>query len=510
VTELAERSASVGRPALSMRGIWKSFGDVSVLKGVDFEVRAGEIHALVGSNGAGKSTLLKILEGAYSQDEGVVEISGEQGSLENQGGGTRAVSMIFQEFSLIPTLTVAQNIFLTREPRGPLGLIRDKVAERETHSLFARLGLNIDVGRRMSTLPTATWQLTEIAKAIAQNAGVLVMDEPTSSLAKAEAVKLFALMRHLRDQGVAIIFVSHRLDEIFEVCDRITVLRDGKRVRTESISDISMAEVIDDMLGRKLEQMIEWVPRDGVGNSSRVVLSVSGLCAGPRVRDVDLQVKGGEIVGLAGLMGSGRSELVRAIFGIDRPDKGSIAVDEKPLSSFTPRGAMAAGIGLVPEDRRKEGLVLDHSVKENLLLPVLGSVSKAGIVDDRSGGQLAKSYMSKLSIKARSSAQRSALLSGGNQQKIVIAKWLATKPRVLLMDEPTAGVDVGTKSEIVRMVRDFADQGGAVIFISSELPELLAVSDRIIVLRDGSIYQEMQRSQVPDEEHLQRVIQGVK
>ena len=497
-------------PALSMRGIRKSFNGVPVLKGVDFEVQQGEIHALVGSNGAGKSTLLKILDGAYTADAGTVEIDGRpvhaETTTDARGAG---VAMIFQEFSLVPTLSVAENIFLGREPRGWLGFIDDGEANRRARDLFSALNLEVDPSRSVDRLPTAAWQLTEIAKAMSQNARVVVMDEPTSSLARSETVVLFALMRRLKAQGTSIVFVSHRLEEIFEVCDRITVLRDGRRIRTEELSNLTMGDVIDDILGRKVEQTLGWKPRPARAGA-RTLLEVRGLTSGPKLRGIDLQVREGEIVGLAGLMGCGRSELARAIFGIDPIESGEVVVDGQPLGRLTPQRAIAAGIALVPEDRRTEGLVLDHPVRENFLLPIVGRISRAGFIDDAAGQHQAESYVKQLNIVTRSIDQPIGLLSGGNQQKVVIAKWLATKPRILIMDEATAGVDVGTKAEIVEMIRTFADAGNCVIFISSELPELLAVSDRVLILHDGRVKRELDRSEIRHEDDLHHIVQGTR
>jgi len=496
-------------PAVCMRGIVKSFSGVRVLDQVDFEVRGGEIHALVGGNGAGKSTLMKILEGVYSLDEGTVEVEGRpvqfRSSRDARGAG---IAMIFQEFSLIPTLTVAQNVFLTREATGRIGLIDDREAERRTRELFGTMGLDVDPRRSLDQLPTTYRQLTEIAKALSQDARVLIMDEPTSSLARTETVQLFALMQRLKSQGISIVYISHRMEEIFEVADRITVLRDGRTVLTEDLANLTMQKVIDGIIGRKVEQTLEYRDRH-LDSNAEVVLEVRGLVSGSKLRGVDLVLRKGEIVGLAGLMGSGRSELVRAIFGIDRVEAGEIHVRGRPISTAGPRGAVAAGIALIPEDRREQGLVVDHTIRENLLMPLLGRLSRFGLVDDGEGKRVTDSFIERLSIKARSINQPVRMLSGGNQQKVVIAKWLATEPQILIMDEPTAGVDIGTKGEIVVMIRQFADAGNAVIFISSELPELLAVSDRVLVMRDGRVERELTRGEIHAEEDLHHAVQGV-
>jgi ribose transport system ATP-binding protein len=492
-----------------MRRISKSFSGVRVLDGVDFELRRGEIHALVGGNGAGKSTLMKILAGVYRLDEGSFAIDGADVDITSPHDALKAgVGMVFQEFSLVPTLTVAQNVFLTREPHGFGGLIDDRESERKTREIFRTMGVDVDPRRSLEGLPTTYWQLTEIAKALSQEARVLIMDEPTAALAKTETEQLFDLMRRLSAHGISIVFVSHRMEEIFEICDRITVLRDGRIVLTAPTEDLTVQQVINGIVGRKVEQAMECSER-AVDPAEEVLLEVRGLASGPRLRGIDLTLRRGEIVGLAGLMGSGRSEFARALFGIDRIDAGEIFVSGKRLHLRGPQEAIDAGIALIPEDRRAQGLILGHSVRENFVLPLLRQLTRYGFVDDRKGAQLASSFVERLSIRLRSLDQPIPLLSGGNQQKVVIAKWLGTNPQILVMDEPTAGVDVGTKGEIVAMIRALAESGKGVIIISSELPELLAVSDRVLVLRDGRVERELARSEIEAEEQLHRAVQGV-
>jgi len=493
--------------AVTMRGITKSFGGVPVLKEVDFDLRKGEIHALVGANGAGKSTLMKILVGVYTRDGGTYEVDGRQVDFHSVHDAQAAgVGMVFQEFSLVPTLTVAQNVFLTRELRSRGGFIDDRQMERRTRELFATMSVEVDPRRSLDELPTAFWQLTEIAKALAQNARVLIMDEPTSALAKSETVELFALMRRLKDHGISIVYISHRLEEVFEICDRITVLRDGRAVMTEDLAAVTPRLVIDEIVGRKLEHAMEYQERQVGGE---VLLEARGLTTATKLRGIDFQLHEGEVLGLAGLMGSGRTELARALFGIDPVQSGDLLLEGLPIRIPNPRVAIAHGVALIPEDRRVQGLILDHSVRENFLLPLLGRLSRAGFVDDAEGERRTDSFVTRLSIKTRSTKQPIRTLSGGNQQKVVIAKWLGIEPRILIMDEPTAGVDVGTKGEIVSMIRAFADQGNSVIIISSELPELLAVSDRVLILRDGQVERELDRRDIHQEEELHHAIQGV-
>ncbi|MGQ0609289.1 MAG: sugar ABC transporter ATP-binding protein [Chloroflexota bacterium] len=491
--------------AVTMRGITKSFGGVPVLKEVDFDLDAGEIHALAGGNGAGKSTLMKILVGVYNRDGGTYEVEGRQVDFHTvHDAQASGVGMVFQEFSLIPTLSVAQNVFLTREARGVARLIDDREMERRTRELFATMSVEVDPRRPLDELPTAFWQLTEIAKALSQDARVLIMDEPTAALAKAETVELFGLMRRLKERGISIVYISHRMEEVFEVCDRITVLRDGSGVMTEELANVSPRVVIDEIVGRKLEHALEYQERQ-VGDE--VVLEASGLTTSTKLRGVDFKLRRGEVLGLAGLMGSGRTELARALFGIDKLDSGDLLLQGEPIRIANPGEAVAHGVALIPEDRRAQGLILDHAVRENFLLPQIGRLSRAGFVDDAEGDRRTDSFVSRLSIKTRSTRQPIGKLSGGNQQKVVIAKWLGIEPRILIMDEPTAGVDIGTKGEIVSMIRAFADQGNSVIIISSELPELLAVSDRVLILRDGQVERELDRGDITREEELHHAIQ---
>jgi ribose transport system ATP-binding protein len=415
--------------------------------------------------------------------------------------------MIFQEFSLIPTLTVAQNIFLGQEPRTAGGLIDDRESERRAGQLFAQMGEEIDPGARVGDLSTGYWQLTEIAKALAQDARVLIMDEPTSSLTAAETHSLFELVRRLKERGISIIYISHRMDEIFRITDRITVLRDGRHILTENTADVTMNQVIDAIVGKTMERAFAWQERV-VDRSGAPLLEVRHLSSGTRLRDVSFDLYPGEILGLAGLMGSGRTELARTLFGIDRRTGGEIRINGQPVDIRSPEDAIASGISLVPEDRRLQGLVLDHSVKDNLLLPLLERLDQGGLIDDRRGDRLAEETVSTLRVKTPSIATVVRLLSGGNQQKVVIGKWLATEPRILIMDEPTAGVDIQAKTEILGVIRELADRGTGIIVISSELVELLAVSDRLLVLRDGELTREIDRRLIATEEELHRAVQG--
>lgn len=494
-------------PAIEMRGIEKSFGTNPVLKNVDFSVTVGEVHALAGENGAGKSTLMKILQGVYQKDAGEILVSGQVTEIEDTFAARRAgIGMVFQEFSLIPSLTVAQNIFLTNEPTK-FGLIDDAKAKALALGIFKEMEVEVDPSRTVESMPTALWQLTEIAKALAQNAKVLIMDEPTASLAKHEAEGLFALIERLKAKGIAIVYISHRMDEIYRIADRITVLRDGSRVLTESLKKVSPEQIVEAIVGRKsAAHLVHKSRADKI--ASKIALDVKNLSSGPKLQNVSLQLRRGEILGLAGLMGSGRTELVNTLFGILKPTSGTISINGKLVDISSPKRAIDNRIALVPEDRRSQGLVLDHPVTENLTLPLLDDLKSSGLLSKKKIAVKSKEIIDQFDIKLAHPSIRVSSLSGGNQQKVVIGKWLGTNPEILLMDEPTAGVDIGTKSEILDLVRRIADSGKSVILVSSELPELLSVSDRILVLKDGHVSKSLNRDEIPSEEFLQLAIQG--
>lgn len=495
---------------VKMRSISKSFSGVNVLNEVDFEVKKGEVHALAGGNGAGKSTLMKILQGVYQADGGEILINGQPVRINSiQDAKAAGIGMVFQEFSLVPSMTVAKNIFLGVEPVGRSGFIDDRAAVRRAGEVFAEMEVQVDPRAEVSRLGTAYWQLTEIAKALSQNARVLIMDEPTASLAKHETEALFDLIERLKKRGISIIYISHRMDEVYRIADRITILRDGRRLLTEPLTNVTPEQIVEGIVGKRIEGQLAYRARDHGAHEGAPLLEARELNAGPRVRDVSFVLRPGEILGLAGLMGSGRTELARALFGIDRLDSGEILIRGRKVNLSSPRQAIEAGLALIPEDRRAQGLVLDHSVRDNLLLPLLGEIGRGPLLDLGAGKALSSSLIKKFAVKVAHPGRPVRLLSGGNQQKVVLAKWLGTDPDVLILDEPTAGVDIGTKSEILDMIRDLASAGKAVIVISSEYPELLAVSDRILVLKDGSVIRDMPRSEIADEESLQLAVQGV-
>ena len=491
-----------------MRGIVKSFGPVEVLKSVDMDIVAGEVHALAGENGAGKSTLMKVLQGVHPITSGTIEVGGQPVVIRTTADAERAgIGMVFQEFSLIPSMTVAQNIFLNREIRGKAGLVDDRMAEKAAREIFDGLGVKIDPKARVETLGTAYWQLVEIAKALAKNASVLVMDEPTASLAKHEVENLFELIDKLKTRGIAIVYISHRMDEIRRVADRITVLRDGRVVLAAGVAQLTAAEIIEAIIGRRLASDLVYRDRQ-LPADAPIVLQATDIGSNRVLKSVSLTIRAGEIVGLAGLMGSGRTEFARVVAGMDRPTQGTLSIDGTLVRFSTPMAAQQAGIALIPEDRREQGLVLEHSVSENLALPVLDRVKSGVFLSMTKLRELTNQLVNRFDVKVADPYAPVSLLSGGNQQKVVVAKWINTGPRILVMDEPTSGVDIGTKTEILDIVREFASQGNAVLFISSELPELLAVADRIVVFREGRSDRELDRDDVASEEQLQLIIQG--
>ena len=495
---------------VEMNDISKSFFGVKVLDNVSFAVTSGEIHALAGENGAGKSTLMKILQGVYTLDSGEIQVAGEKASIHSfQDARKYGIGMVFQEFSLVPELSVAQNIFLDREHKNRFHLFDEKETIRQSRLVMEELGLDIDVTAKVSTLGRAFQQLTEIAKAIAGDAKILILDEPPASLAKEEVDALFKVLKQLTARGVSIVYISHRMDEIYRICDRITILRDGKKIAVSLLSEISPQEIIAHITGRKDVEMLTHEGKSVV-RSSTPIFEASVIQVGSRVNNVSFKLYPGEILGLAGLMGSGRTELVRAIFGLDKKDGGALKIDGQDVVIKNPREAIAHGFALIPEDRRRQGLVMEHSVKQNILAANLSSLSHLNFLSFSKINNVVQDSIESFEVRPPEANREVRLLSGGNQQKVVIAKWMATNPKIVLMDEPTVGVDIGTKVEIMKLVRAIAAEGKSVILISSELPELLGVCDRILVIRKGEIAEELNRKDVRDEDHLQMIVQGIK
>lgn len=490
-----EFSEQESRPALIIREARKAFGGVRALNGVDLTVFAGEIHALLGENGAGKSTLLKALAGVHAIDSGSITLFGEQFIQGNpRVSQEQGIAVIYQEPSLFPDLSLAENVFVGRQPTTN-GTVDWKQMAVMTKSLFDRLGVNLDSQRTARGLSIADQQLVEIAKALSLNARVIVMDEPTAALSSKEVGRLFTVARALRDQGCALVFVSHRLDEVFELCDRMTVMRDGTTVGSGLISETSESEIIKMMVGREVNELFPKL-QTKIGE---VLLEVENLGSEGQFAGVTFQVRKGEIFGIAGLVGSGRSEIVRAIFGIDSYDVGSVRIDGRPVPPRNPSKAMELGLALVPEDRRLEGLLMSFPISINSVVTVLRTLAKSLIVRKSKEQELAEKWATKLQLKYASMHDPVERLSGGNQQKIVLAKWLATSPRVLIVDEPTRGIDVGTKSEVHRLLSQMAQAGLAIIMVSSELPEILGMADNILVMREGKPVVSMAREDATPE-----------
>jgi rhamnose transport system ATP-binding protein len=472
-----------------MLHIRKSFGGVVALQDASLRLEPGTVHALLGENGAGKSTLIKILAGAYQPDSGSIVLDGAEVTLSNPAEARDAgVAVIYQEPTLFPDLSIAENVMMGRHPIDRrFRRIQWSELYEEVRGLLKRVGLEIGPQERLRGLSVADQQLVEVAKALSLNARVMVMDEPTASLTPGEVERLFGIVRQLRDEGVAIVFIGHRLEEVFAVSDQITVLRDGTYVGTYRTAELTPERVVELMVGRPLETLFEREP----GVPGDVALRVENLHREGVFADISFSVRAGEIVGLAGLVGAGRTEVARAIFGMDRLDSGTIEIFGQPVRFDAPRSALRSGVAYLPEDRQTQGLILPLSISKNVTLPILQNLTSAGFLRPRRERSLAEEYGRRLRLRASSVDQPARDLSGGNQQKVVISKWLATQPRVLILDEPTRGIDVGAKAEVHRLMGELAHSGMAILMISSELPEVLAMSDRILVMREGRMVAEL-------------------
>ncbi len=483
-------------PTLELRDVAKAFGAVLALSSGTMSVQPGSIHALVGENGAGKSTLVKVVSGVHRRDGGTFRFRGEDvdftSTAESKAAG---IAVIYQEPTLFPDLSVTENIFMGRQPLGAGRRIDRRAMHAEALGLFERLGVAIDPRRPARGLSIADQQIIEIAKAISLDAALLVMDEPTAALSGVEVERLFSVARSLRDEGRALVFISHRFDEVFSLCDTVTVMRDGAYVATHAIAETDVDEVVAQMVGREVGELFPKVAAP-VGE---VVLEVEGLSRAGTFHDVSFVVREGEIVGLAGLVGAGRSEIARAIFGVDGYDSGRVRVAGEPLAPRSPRASIAAGIGFVPEDRRQQGLVTEGSVARNVASVIRRGLSRGGLLTARAENAAAAPWAGRLEVKTNALDMRATTMSGGNQQKVVIAKWLATHPRLLFIDEPTRGIDVGTKAEVHRLLSELAGDGLAIVMISSELPEVLGMADRVLVVCEGRISAELDRSEATPE-----------
>ena len=478
---------------LQMESISKSFPGVQALKHVTFDVQPGEIHALVGENGAGKSTLMKALTGAQPAEEGQITWQGQQVEINTPSDAQNlGISMIHQELSLLPYRTVGQNIYLGREPKWHIpGAIDWNTLYAQSDALLQRLNLDVDSRSEVQFLSIAQQQMVEVAKALSLDATLIAMDEPTSSLTERESEVLFDVMRVLKDQGVAIIFISHRLEEVFEISDRVTVLRDGRHIATEPTADLTHNQVVTLMVGRELEDMYHYSKTE----QRDVILEAQNLSDGKDLKDVSLALHGGEILGIAGLIGAGRTALAETLFGIRHNTEGRALLAGENVRIRSPKQAIKQGMGFVPEDRKLQGLFLNMAVRENVTMSSMDLVTNLGFVNFKKAKSIADEYVKKLDIRTPSVTQNVRNLSGGNQQKVIIARWLTLKPRVLMLDEPTRGVDVGAKAEIHALMRDLARQGVAVLMISSDLPEVLGVSDRILVMHEGRVTCEFDRDE---------------
>lgn len=494
-------------PIISLKNVHKSFGGVSVLNGVDFDLQKGSVHALVGQNGAGKSTMMKILTGVYTCDSGAIYIDGSKVKMNSYSDAvSHGISLIFQELSLIPTLTVAENILLNREIlEGPF--LDKKSMERKAHELLQSLDIDVDVHSRVEDLDVGVCQMIEIAKALSVNAKVLILDEPTASLSEKETAHLFTLINSLKQRGVSMIYISHRMAEIFKICDTITVLRNGSIVTTKPTRDYSLTGLIEDMIGRKTAALTTADEELASKCTGRPLMTVEHLNCGSRLKDVSFELREGEVLGLAGLMGSGRTEVVESLFGLNKDASGQVTINGQPYEIKGVRHAIDSGLALIPEDRRREGLVLMHSVEENLIVPIFDKLKRGLLLESKKVADIAERSISDMAIKTHSRKTPAFNLSGGNQQKIVVGKWLNSAPSVLLLDEPTAGVDVGSKREIIDKVRDFVGENHAAIFISSDILELISACDRFIVFYDGKVTATYNRSEIT-EEVLQYAIQN--
>ena len=479
---------------LEIQGVSKAFAGVQALDRVDFDVRAGEVHALIGENGAGKSTLIKLLSGVYPPDAGVVRFDGKPITFASpQDAKAAGIHALYQEYHLLSEATVAENIFLGVEPRRRyLPLIDWGKMRRQAQEILELLELQIDPDMRVSDLNVAEQQMVELAKTLHVRPKLLLMDEPTATLSEREVRTLFRLIRLVKARGVGIVFISHRSAEILQIADRVTVLRDGQRVITVDAADVTNDKLVGYMLGRSVTRQMPARPRP----RGAEVLRVVGLTRHATFEDVSFELHAGEIVGLTGLVGSGRSALARSIFGLDQPDSGVICVDGQPASIQSPRDAVALGMGLLPEDRHEQALLLDMSARENMTLAQLGQAG--GLISQQAEHRLVKEYVQRLRIKVPSPEAKARYLSGGTQQKIILSRWLAIHPRILIFDEPTRGIDIGTKIEIYRLLGELAGQGSAILMISSELAEIVGLCDRALVMRSGRLVTTLDRAQISE------------
>lgn len=497
---------------LEMRGIGKTFPGVRALEDVDFRVRPGEVHALVGENGAGKSTLIKIITGVYPLESGQMLLDGSPvRPLSPRHAQHLGISAIHQEVDLLPYLSVAENIYIGRQPRKFMR-IDWRTLNSRAQTAMRRLGIDIDVTQPLGSCSVAIRQMVSIARAVDMSCRILVMDEPTSSLDEGEVGQLFEVIRKLKASGTAVIFITHFLDQLYEISDRITVLRNGQQVGVYETGSLPKLDLVAHMLGRSREdaaQLLDARPPQSNTESGEVFLEAKNLQRTPALRPFNLTIRRGEVVGLAGLLGSGRTEIARLLFGIDKPNGGCLSIDGHPTRELTPAEAVRRGIGFSPEDRRTEGIIPDLSVRENIVLAIHKQISRMGITSRRAQESIARQFVKALNISTPSLDQPVKFLSGGNQQKVILARWLASRPTLLILDEPTRGIDVGAKAEVESLIESLKNEGKAILFISSELDEVLRRSSRIVVMRDRKMVAELSGKEAGEQQVMRAIAGGV-
>jgi len=493
-------------PILKMTNISKNFAGVHALRGVQFNLYPGEVHAILGENGAGKSTLIKIITGVHQPNDGEIYLNGQQVHFDNPlAARQHGIAAIYQEPSLFPDLDIAENIFVGRQPTRIGGTVNWKGMYAEAQNLLTTLGVELNPKTKARSLSVAQQQMVEIARALSVNAKILIMDEPTSSLTLAEVADLFRIVRQLREKGTAIVFISHRLEDLFEMADRVTVLRDGAYVDTRPMQGITTDILIQLMVGRTLSDLF---PKQHV-EAGEVVLRVENLSVEGVFTNVSFELRKGEILGMAGLVGAGRTDVACTLFGISPANSGRIEINGKEVKITSPQQAMDLGLAYVPEDRQHHGLVLPLSITHNITLPTLGQYSAGGWIKNGPANLAAQEAATQMEVKASSIWQKAKELSGGNQQKVVLAKWLSTQPRILILDEPTRGIDVGTKAAVHGLMSELAAQGLAILMISSELPEILGMSDRVLVMREGYVTAQFTRAEATQEKIMLAATQSV-
>ncbi|MDK8643192.1 sugar ABC transporter ATP-binding protein [Niallia taxi] len=481
---------------ITMENIHKAFGTNQVLTGVDFDLLDGEVHALMGENGAGKSTMMNVLTGLHARDNGKITIDGKETYFKNPKEAEQSgVTFIHQELNIWPDMTVLENLFIGKERKNTFGFLKTAEMKALANKQFERLSVSIPLDKEAGSCSVGEQQMIEIAKALMTEAKVIIMDEPTAALTEREISKLFDVISSLKKEGVSIVYISHRMEEIFSICDRITVMRDGKTVDTKAIAATNFDEVVRKMVGRELTDRFP-TRNQSLGET---VLEVKGLTKSGHFEDINFSVRAGEIVGVSGLMGAGRTEIMRTIFGLDSGESGEIWLNGKKVHIKTPVQAVKLGIGFITEDRKDEGLILDFSIKDNIVLPTLASFAPKGIIREKSETDFVNMLIKRLTVKAESKDIAVGRLSGGNQQKVVIAKWVGIGPKLLILDEPTRGVDVGAKREIYQLMNELTERGVAIIMVSSELPEILGMSDRILVVHEGKVNGELLKENATQE-----------